>query len=106
MNAITSVQGPRSELLAGLLTTLRSVFPKVEVFAVQGPRTIAQNVIILASRQDWSPLLTDRFYAEGTWQNRLVASHVTGPQLPAGGTVFTDDFNPVDRIIARSLLLE
>lgn len=106
MNAITSVQGPRSELLAGLLTTLRSIFPKVEVFAVQGPRTIAQNVIILASRQDWSPLLTDRFYAEGTWQNRLVASHVTAPQLPAGGTVFTDDFNPVDRIIARSLLLE
>jgi spermidine synthase len=106
MNAITSVQGPRSELLAGLLATLRSVFPKVEVFAVQGTRTIAQNIIILASRQDWKPLLTDRFYAEGTWQNRLVASHVASPQLPTGGTVFTDDFNPVDRIIARSLLLE
>lgn len=106
MNAITSIQGPRSELLAGLLATLRSVFPQVEAFAVQGPRTIAQNVIILASRQDWKPLLTDRFHAGGTWQNRLVASHVAGTQLPSGGMVFTDDFNPVDSIIARSLLLE
>lgn len=104
MNAITAVQGERAELLAGLLATLRKVFPHVETFAVQGPRHLAQNVIILASRQDWKPWITDRFHAAGTWQSRLQRSHVAANQLPAQGQVFTDDFNPVDRIIARGLL--
>lgn len=103
MNAISAVQGPRGELLAGLLTTLRAVFPKVEVFAVMGPRQMTQNVIILASRQDWKPLLTDRYYATGSWQERLIRTYVPTHQLPAGGQLFTDDFNPVDRIIARGL---
>lgn len=104
MNAITAVQGERAELLAGLLATLKKVFPKVETFAVAGPRQMAQNVIILASRQDWQPLITDRFYAAGSWQSRVVRSHVAQNQLPSGGQVFTDDFNPVDRIIAKGLL--
>jgi len=104
MNAITAVQGPRAELLGGLLATLRSVFPHVETFAVQGPRQMAQNIIILASRQDWKPLLTDRFHATGTWQDKISRSYIAANQLPANGPVFTDDFNPVDRIIARGLL--
>jgi spermidine synthase len=103
MNAISAVQGPRAELLAGLLTTLRAVFPKVEVFAGIGSRQMAQNVIILASRQDWKPLLTDRYYLTGSWQERLVRTYVPTHQLPSGGPLFTDDFNPVDRIIARGL---
>jgi spermidine synthase len=106
MNAISAVQGPRGELLAGLLTTLRAVFPHLEVFAVQGPRQMTQNVIILASRQDWKPLLTDRYYPTGSWQERLVRTHVPASQLPRLGQLFTDDFNPVDRIIARGLLEE
>jgi len=106
MNAITAVQGERAELLAGLLATVRTVFPHVEAFAVQGPRQISQNIIILASKQDWKPLLKDRFYAMGTWQDRITRSYVASNQLPANGPVFTDDFNPVDRIIAKSLLEE
>lgn len=104
MNAITAVQGEKAELLGGILTTLRSVFPHVETFAVQGPRLATQNVIILASRQDWKPWLTDRFFAATTWQSRVLRSHVASNQVPQNGSLFTDDFNPVDRIIARGLL--
>ncbi len=104
MNAISAVQGDKAELLSGLLATLKTVFPHVEAFAVQGPRLLAQNVIILASRQDWKPWITDRFYAAGTWQNRILQTHVAANQLPQKGQIFTDDFNPVDHIIAQGLL--
>jgi spermidine synthase len=104
MNAITAVQGEKAELLGGILATLRTVFPHVEIFAVQGPRLATQNVIILASRQDWQPWLTDRFFAATSWQSRVLRSHVAANQLPVNGPIFTDDFNPVDRIIARGLL--
>jgi spermidine synthase len=106
MNAISAVQGERAELLSGLLATLKTVFPHVEAFAVQGPRQLTQNIIILASLQDWKPWITDRFYTAGTWQNHILNSHVAANQLPQQGQVFTDDFNPVDRIIARGLLAE
>jgi hypothetical protein len=100
------VQGDKAELLSGLLVTLKTVFPHVEAFAVQGPRQMTQNIIILASRQDWKPWLTDRFHAAGTWQSRILSSYVASNQLPQQGQVFTDDFNPVDRIIARGLMAE
>ncbi len=106
MNAISAARGERAELLSGLLATLRTVFPHVEAFAVHGAPTMSQNIIILASRQDWKPLLTDRFYANGTWQNRVTRSYLASNQLPLNGPVFTDDFNPVDRIIAKGLLEE
>jgi len=104
MNIISAVQGPHAELLAGMLATLREVFPHLEVFAVQGPRNQSQNVIILASRQDLSPLIVDRTYPATSWQGRLTRTHVPKHYLPPNGTVFTDDFNPVDAIIARGLL--
>lgn len=106
MNAISAAKGERAELLSGLLATLRTVFPHVEAFAVNGPPQLSQNIIILASRQNWKPLLTDRFYANGTWQNRITRSYLASNQLPLNGPVFTDDFNPVDRIIAKGLLEE
>lgn len=107
MNVISAIEGPRAELLAGTLATMRAVFPHVEVFAAQRaptpPRTMAQNVIVLASRSDWKPYIKDRFYSGGTWQARLVQQHVPASQLTAQGTLFTDNFNPVDSIIARGL---
>lgn len=104
MNVISAVQGPRAELLSGILASLRAAFPFVEVFRVGGPLTEPQNVILLATKSDWSPLITDRFYTPGSAPQRLVSSHVPANRLPAGGQVFTDDLNPVDAIIARGLL--
>lgn len=103
MNIIANPQGPRSELLAGMLTTLRSVFPHVEAFPVQGGSSL-QNIILMASHQDFLPLIKDRFYAAGSWQSRLTRSHLAKSFLPSEGPLFTDDFNPVDSIIARALL--
>ncbi len=106
MNVITAVQGPRAELLAGMLATLRQVFPHVETFSIGGPRQQAQNVILLASHEDWKPFITDRLYASGSLNHRLASAHVPSTQLPTLGQVFTDDYNPVDAIIARGLLME
>lgn len=104
MNVITAVEGERAELLVHMLSTVGSVFPHVEVFAVGGPRTQSQNVIILASQESWKPWLEDQFHLTGTWQQKLLSHRVVARELPAGGKVFTDNFNPVDAIIARQLL--
>ncbi|MCB1225880.1 MAG: fused MFS/spermidine synthase [Verrucomicrobiales bacterium] len=102
MNIICTLQGPRSELLQGMLTTLRSVFPQVEVFAVHGRGPNPQNLILLASRRDWQPVL-EKYYPAGSIQARMVSTRVPPNQLPANGPIYTDDRNPVDAIIARTL---
>jgi spermidine synthase len=104
MNVITAVRGPRSELLGGILASLRPAFAHIQVFGVGGRLDEPQNVLVLATKTDWSPYTTDRFYAPGSWQQRLVSTLIPATQLPAKATPFTDDFNPVDAIIARSLL--
>lgn len=104
MNVITAVDGPKSELLAGMLATLREVFPHVHAFPVHGGGTFAQNVILMASTEDWTPLLTERTYASGSWQSQLAHAYFPPNRLPSGGQVFTDDLNPVDAVIARALL--
>ena len=105
MNVITAVQGPRAELLGGILASLRPAFPFIQVFGVGGRLDEPQNVIVLATKTDWSPLVTERFYAPGSWQQRLVATHIPPNLLPTRAAPFTDDLNPVDAIIARSLLV-
>lgn len=104
MNVISAVQGERSVLLAHILGTVRSVFPHVEAFAVHGPSTEPQNVILLASNQSWKPWLEDRSYLSHSQQYRMVSSRLAERQLPAELPPFTDDFNPVEAIIARQLL--
>ncbi|TDU70732.1 spermine/spermidine synthase [Prosthecobacter fusiformis] len=104
MNVISAVQGDKSELLAGMLATLREVFPHLEVFAVGSARNIPQNVIILASHHDLSKLIADQGFLANTWQARLLRTHIPRHLLPVEGQVFTDNFNPVDAIIARGLM--
>lgn len=104
MNIISAVQGPRSELLASILASVRTAFPYVEIFRIGGPLNEPQNVILLATKSDWKPLITERFYTPGSAQQRLVSSYVPAPHLPAPGIACTDDRNPVDAIIARGLL--
>lgn len=106
MNIISAVQGPRAELLAGLLASVRTAFPHVEIFAVGGDRTEPQNVILLATKTDWKPAVIDRFYTPGSLQHRLVSTHVPANQIPVAKLAFTDDFNPVDAIIAKGLMAQ
>jgi spermidine synthase len=104
MNVIAAVQGPRSGVLAGMIGTLRKVFPHVEAFGVQstgGSHT--QNVILLASHEDMRPLFTDRTYASASPSARFVRARIPEETWPRSEIVFTDDFNPVDALIAAGL---
>lgn len=102
MNVISAVEGDRAALLSHILATLRVVFPNVEVFA-DFARHESQNVILLASFKPWKPWLVDRFYAPGSWQARLTGARVSPALLPPPLGVLTDDWNPIDAVIARQL---
>lgn len=104
MNLIAAITGPKAELTSGMLATLRKVFPRVEVFSVGYRRDDTQNVILMCSRENLRPLIVDRYVAPGSWQERLIRSHVPAGTVPRSQFVFTDDHNPVDAIIARGLL--
>jgi spermidine synthase len=103
MNVISAVEGEKSELLKHVLATVHSVFPEVAVFSVGDAGTEPDNVIILAANHSWKPWLEDRFYLRGTPQASLAEHRLLAKDLPAGGSIFTDDWNPVDAVIARQL---
>ena len=98
------MNGPKAELTAGMLATVRQVFPSVEAFAVGYRHEEAQNVILMCSRENLRPLIVDRYVTPGSWQERLIRTHVSAGAVPRSQYVFTDDHNPVDAIIARGLL--
>jgi len=104
MNLIAAITGPKSELTSGMLATVRKVFPHVEVFSVGYRRDETQNVILMASREDLKPLIVDRYVTPGSWQERLIRTHIPAGTVARSEYVFTDDHNPVDAIIARGLL--
>ncbi len=104
MNLIAAITGPKAELTAGMLATVRKAFPYVEVFAVGYRRDETQNVILMASREDLKPLIVDRYAKQGSWQELLLRTYVPAGTVARSSYVFTDDHNPVDAIIARGLL--
>lgn len=104
MNIISAVNGRKSDLTGGMIATLRQVFPSVEVFAVGGRRDEPQNIVLFCSRENLRPLIADRYTAAGSWQERLIRTHLPVGIVPRSEVVFTDDYNPVDAIIARGLL--
>jgi hypothetical protein len=53
--------------------------------------------------KSWKPWLQDRFYADGSWEQDLVRVRVKPELLPAPQKILTDDWNPVDAVIARQL---
>lgn len=104
MNLIAAITGPKAELTSGMLATVRKAFPHVEVFSVGHRRVDTQNVILMCSREDLKPHIVDRYVTPGSWQERLIRTHIPAGTVPRSQLVFTDDFNPVDAIIARGLL--
>ena len=106
MNVISAVEGEKAALLAGMITTLKEVFPHVAVCASHLSRRQAQNVILVASQDNWEPLFMKMEYTPGSLEDQLTQGYVPELRLPKGGVVFTDDHNPVDAIIARGLRLD
>ncbi len=106
MNIISAVDGPRSELLAGMMKTVNEAFSSVDLFGVGGSPDQVQNVLVLASNENWSKAFTETAYVSGSPQEMIARSFVPPNRWPIGGVVFTDDHNPVDAIIARALWSE
>jgi spermidine synthase len=106
MNVISAVEGPRAELLAGMMKTLEESFPKLDLFCIGGSLAQIQNVLLLASNESWRPLFTDSSYAVSQPGYQIARCFVPTNRWPQGGVIFTDDLNPVDRIIGRSLWQE
>lgn len=104
MNVISAVEGEKAELLSHILPTLKTVFPNVEVFASGGLKHQSQNVLLVASEQSWKPWFEDKFYLPSSAQARLVSRRLRESDLPAPASILTDDWNPVDAVIARQLL--
>ncbi|MFO1483431.1 MAG: fused MFS/spermidine synthase [Verrucomicrobiaceae bacterium] len=104
MNVISAVSGKKAELTSGMLATVRKVFPHVEIFAVGYRHEDPQNVILMCSRENLKSLIADRYVTAGSWQERLIRTHIPAGTVPRSEIVFTDDHNPVDAIIARGLL--
>jgi predicted membrane-bound spermidine synthase len=108
MNIIAAVSGPKADLAAGMVATLRQVFPSVEIFDVEAlshyPRDRARNMIIMCSREKLRSLITERYVTAGSWEERLIRTLVPAGTVPRSEVVFSDDYNPVDAIIARGLL--
>lgn len=106
MNVISAVEGPRSELLGGMMTTLRDVYPQVELFAVGGRNDLPQNCMLLGSTESWTRVFAESSYVPGSVPSTIASAYIPPAHWPANGVVFTDDLNPVDAIIARGLMLE
>ncbi|MGV3662807.1 MAG: fused MFS/spermidine synthase [Prosthecobacter sp.] len=104
MNIIAAVSGPKADLASGMLATLRQVFPHVEAFAVGYRRDVPQNIILFCSKENLKPLIEGRYVTTGSWQERLIKTHFPAGAVSRSEYVFTDDYNPVDAIIARGLL--
>ncbi|HEY1049658.1 MAG TPA: fused MFS/spermidine synthase [Prosthecobacter sp.] len=104
MNIIAAVSGSKAELTAGMTATLRKAFPYVEAFSVGYRRDIPQNIILFCSKENLKPLIEGRYVTAGSWQERLIKTHLPAGAVSRSEYVFTDDYNPVDAIIARGLL--
>lgn len=112
MNIIASITGPKAELSGGMLATLRQVFPYVETFDAAAlsdflrppPSSRERNIILLAAKEDLRPLVVDHYVAPNSWQQKMLKTRLPSGSFPRSEYVFSDDYNPVDAIIARGLL--
>jgi hypothetical protein len=80
------------------------VFPHVEVFNVRHAEMEPDNIIVLGAKESWKPWLEDKYYLPSSPYANLAGRRMLPRQLPAEGDVLTDDWNPVDAVIARQLL--
>ena len=103
---ISAIEGPRSELLAGMMKTAGEAFSVVDLFAVNGMGDHAQNVLVLGGDENWSKAFTETAYVSGSAHDAIARCFVPPSRWPVNGVVFTDDHNPVDAIIARGLWAE
>lgn len=108
MNVISALRGPSGELTSGVIGGLKAHFPYLAAFTVHRANPdVRQNIILMASKQPLDRFLkadatTPSSHGLGLLANRV--PDVLFIPLVAAANPFTDHHNPIDRIIARSLL--
>jgi predicted membrane-bound spermidine synthase len=96
VNIISSVQGPGSRFLSAELATFRQVFPHVRAYSVDDPadRESVRSIMLIAVKTEGEVPSVDL--------SGYVLSDVTG-LVPGGLPVLTDDFAPVDYLMAAAI---
>ena len=99
INIISSIHGRGSEFLSAEMATLKTVFPKVMVFAVSDPDNMSMiQSIMLAG-------IKGSFKIEGGINNPWMKflSHDVTEKVPGRYQVLTDDLAPVDYYMAKAI---
>jgi len=102
MNLIVSVEGEGSQFLASQYLTLREVFPQVEAFIVSDGAIeagVPRNVAVVATKSNAFDLRRTIEGDNPEFADRRIDS-ATMAQVP-GAMVLTDDFAPVDQMLAN-----
>ncbi len=107
MNLIGALEGSMSRLFASVAATLHEVFPDLYVFATLSRfPTLTQNLILVAPKRPREfdlEALVERA-GEDEELEQMVRNLVPDDAIDlTGATVLTDDYNPVQYIIARQL---
>ncbi len=91
-NAIGTITGEKGQFVRALLSTYRSVFPFVEVYPVQSPKSPGelQNIMIVAKKQAFTP------HREPTPAEQLLLDHRYTDEI-SEMPILTDDHAPVEQ---------
>jgi len=92
----------RLEAVASIVATLKRVFPVVELWTNTTPPTPDQRLVFVVAA-GWTPTKADRFTVpapERTQFGALADGFVTRLAKDKG-TVLSDDYAPIDRLIGR-----
>lgn len=109
MNVIGALEGSGAEFFWGVRNTLQTAFPHILVFAAEAKLpTEVQNFVLVACVDPLEPRL-DRWTAvQGedriAQMQPLLRQKVDLAHYSGGGTVFEDDRNPVEYVIAKQLV--
>jgi len=107
-NVIGQITGTRDRLIAALYRTLKEVFPQVYLF----PADESQNVVFIATKsrevltkaqvqQKGEALIRSGVIKLPTFAARLQKFWNIPPPTAATATVLTDDFNPIESLMAN-----
>lgn len=102
LNAISAASGGKSKISGSIAATYESVFKEVAFYQVDAnfPKTISQNLLLVASKEPFSPGLDKALTSSGAG-----AFHTKDtPASFAYTKVLTDDFAPVEILTAESNL--